>query len=59
MTAFLYELPFVQDVNGVGILDGRQPMGYDYCRYVGFRKVVQSLLDLFLVFPIESRGCLI
>ena len=59
MTTFFYELPLVQDVYGVCILDSRQPMSYDYCRNVVLRKVVQSLLDLFLVLPVESRGCLI
>ena len=56
-SAFHYP-PFVQHVYLVGVLDGRQAMGYGYCG-ARFHETFEGFLHKALAFGVECRSGLV
>jgi len=59
MSPLLYQFPPLQDKDPMGVLNRRQSVRNDNSRDISLGEPSQSLLDLFLILPVQGRSGLV
>ena len=59
MGSLLENMAFIQHNDVIRVSDCRESMSDNNCGYVAIRESNECFLDLFLIFSVKSRSCLI